>query len=82
MRANGYASVFEGTEPGASAAGVPIRDHAGRIRAALVVSGPATRFDTAAIAAALPAMFKSAAEVSAQLGWPGHNGRSTALTSL
>ena len=70
----GYAAVFEDTEIGASAVGVPILDHTARVRAALVVSGPATRFDKRAIQRSLPEMRKCAQEVSKQLGWsPKHH---------
>jgi DNA-binding IclR family transcriptional regulator len=61
--------VFEDTEPGAAAAGVPVRDHAGAVRAVLVVSGPSARLDRTAIATILPIMQHHAAELSRQLGW-------------
>jgi DNA-binding IclR family transcriptional regulator len=68
-RRDGFSAVFEDTEPGAAAAGVPVRDHSGAVRAVLAVSGPSARFDRAAIAAALPIMQHQAAELSRRLGW-------------
>ncbi|MGD1065831.1 MAG: IclR family transcriptional regulator [Vulcanimicrobiaceae bacterium] len=69
VRRDGYSAVFEDTEPGAAAVGVPIRDHSDAVRAVLVVSGPSIRFDRKAIADAVPFMQRQAADVSRQLGW-------------
>jgi DNA-binding IclR family transcriptional regulator len=66
---SGFVAVFEDTEVGVAASGVPIRDHTGRVLAALVVSGPSTRFDKHAVKAALPAMRMAADEISKHLGW-------------
>ncbi|TAM92518.1 IclR family transcriptional regulator [bacterium] len=68
-RSDGFAAAFEDTEIGASAGAVPVRDHANRICAALVVSGPATRFDRRAIDAAAPTLRECAEILSRQLGW-------------
>lgn len=49
----GYAIVREEFEPGLVAAAAPIRDHSGRVVAALNVSAPSFRFDAELDAAAL-----------------------------
>ena len=76
VRESGFALAFEETEPDASGAAVAIRDHSGAIRAALVVAGPSSRFDKAAIAAGVPVMQRLAEDVSRQLGYqsPGGTG--------
>ena len=76
-RTNGFAAAVEQTEPDAAGAAAAIYDHTGTVRAALVASGPSTRFDKNAIAAAMPHLLKNAAELSRQLGYNGQRKAAT-----
>src|SRR5262249_52434099 len=69
VRVEGFAKAFEQTEVGVNALAVPVRDQSGAIDAALVVSGPAVRYDDAAMDRTLGAALAAAAEISRERGW-------------
>ena len=68
-RESGYAEAFEESEVGVNALAVPIRDQSGSTEAALVVSGPAIRYNSSAIKSTLAAARSTAAAISRELGW-------------
>lgn len=68
VREAGYAEAHEESELGVSALAVPLRDQRGAIDAALVVSGPAGRFDRTAVQQALDVTRSTAAEISRERG--------------
>ena len=80
IRARGFATDSEEHQPGLACVAAPIRDHAGRVVAAISASGPVWRFPAERREAMVAAVCRSAAEVSAALGWPdsgaGVGGRS------
>ena len=78
VRVSGAAMGVGEDIPGVSGAAVPVRDHTGRVRAALVFSGPVARLDKAAVQASIPVLQKQAAAISQHLGWAGHAGVSLA----
>lgn len=67
-RANGYTSVLEESEAGLVAVAAPIRDHRGRIAAAVNISAPAFRFGHR-LTAAGPRLVEVAEELSRSVGW-------------
>jgi DNA-binding IclR family transcriptional regulator len=67
----GHATVIEETEPGLVAVAAAVRDHRGRIVAALNVSGPAFRF-TPALSRAGKRVAAQAGELSREIGWAPH----------
>ena len=67
-RAAGYATVVEESEAGLVAAAAPVRDHRGRIVAALNVSAPAFRFESQ-LAEAGELLRQMANELSELVGW-------------
>jgi IclR family KDG regulon transcriptional repressor len=67
----GHATVIEETEPGLVAVAAPVRDHRGRIVAALNVSGPAFRF-TPALSRAGTRVADQARALSREIGWGAH----------
>lgn len=68
VRRQGFAAAYEEAEVGVSALSVPIRDQAGFIDAALVVSGPANRYNRQAVQQTLAATKAAAAELSREAG--------------
>lgn len=68
VRQNGFAVAFEETIAGVNTVAAPIRDRNGLV-AALSLSGPASRFDAAAISEVRQALLDSAAAVSHDLGF-------------
>lgn len=65
----GYATANEELEPGYSAVAAPLRDHLGRVVAALSIGGPTSRLGARRLAE-LGAMLRRAADrVSTELGW-------------
>jgi IclR family KDG regulon transcriptional repressor len=71
VAAQGYALDLEEHEPGACCVAAPVRDFAGRVVAALSVSGPALRLTEERARAAAPMVIESAQRISRRLGWPG-----------
>ena len=67
-RAVGYAAVIEESEAGLVAAAAPVRDHRGRIAAALNLSAPAFRFQER-LAQAGERLVGVAEELSVAVGW-------------
>lgn len=70
-RANGYAWSKGNFEIGIGSCAVPIRDHTGRVMAALNVTGPESRFavEGAEKDGIISALIGAAAEISAALGY-------------
>jgi IclR family transcriptional regulator, KDG regulon repressor len=71
IRSLGYAFSISERLAGGSSISVPIHDRAGRVCAALSISGPSFRFTTARAIRCAPALVRAAAEVSAALGYTG-----------
>jgi DNA-binding IclR family transcriptional regulator len=67
-RACGYAIVREESEAGLVAVAAPVRDHRGRIVAAVNISAPAFRFEPR-LAAAGQRLLAVAEELSSSVGW-------------
>ncbi len=70
VRENGYAVLREEQEVGVSAVAAPIRALDGRVIGALTVSGPALRFDEAAIPGIVEHLLDAAARISERNGYP------------
>jgi DNA-binding IclR family transcriptional regulator len=64
----GYAEAFEESEAGVNALAVPVRDQKGAVDAALVISGPTTRYDRPAMERTLAAAQDAAAQISRERG--------------
>jgi IclR family acetate operon transcriptional repressor len=69
VRDQGWAQAIEEREPGLSAIAAPVRSSRGDLEAIVALQGPSTRFDEAAIRAALPLVLERAASISGELGW-------------
>jgi IclR family transcriptional regulator, acetate operon repressor len=67
-RKRGYAEAYEESEVGVTALAVPIRDPRSVVDAAMVVSGPSSRYNRAAVARTLPAAQAVANEISRERG--------------
>lgn len=67
VRERGWASSAEEREPGVASVAVPILDRSGRAVAALAISGPAQRFDPAAVARYAEALLAAARHISMRL---------------
>lgn len=65
----GYAIVHEEFQEGLSAAAAPIRDHTGRVIAAISVSGPTYRMGTEEIEKFIEPLQKTAQVISQELGY-------------
>ncbi|OJX97298.1 MAG: hypothetical protein BGO96_04965 [Micrococcales bacterium 73-15] len=68
VRAAGHAVCWQEQELGMSSVGVPIRDHAGDVVAALAVAGPATRVNESTAATLVDLLEAEAEAISAGLG--------------
>jgi DNA-binding IclR family transcriptional regulator len=66
----GYATAVEELEPGLVAVGAPVRDHDGRVVAALSIAGPKNRLSAARITEAAALVRQAAAALSLRLGCP------------
>jgi DNA-binding IclR family transcriptional regulator len=71
VRGAGYAEAVEEREAGLSAVAAPIWDATGALAAIVALQGPSSRFDRAAIDAALPLLHACAESISRSLGWSG-----------
>ena len=80
VAAHGFAVDREECEKGASCLAVPIRDHTGRVVAALGISGPTVRMTDRRISELVPVMLEEGRRVSAGLGYQAGIG-SSALAS-
>lgn len=72
VRLRGWAHAVEELEEGLNAVAAPIRDHTGRVIAALSVAGPAYRLSEERLPEVAEEVIRSAEEISRQLG--GSNG--------
>jgi DNA-binding IclR family transcriptional regulator len=70
VREQGYATAIEELAAGYVAAGAPVRDHDGRVVAALSVGGPSVRLTAARMPAVIAMVRAAAARVSRRLGCP------------
>ncbi|HEY3507492.1 MAG TPA: IclR family transcriptional regulator [Actinocatenispora sp.] len=68
VRADGHAKAFDESVPGVSAVAAPVHDVAGQVVAALSISGPSARFDSAAMDAVLAELRTVAGRISGALG--------------
>ena len=68
VRERGFATAMREREDDLDAIAAPVLDAKGELAAILGVQGPASRFDEAAMKAALPALLRRAQAVSAALG--------------
>jgi DNA-binding IclR family transcriptional regulator len=72
VRERGYAEAAGEREPGLTAIAAPIRSARGELEAIVALQGPSSRFDAAAVRAALPLLLERADAISRELGWrPG-----------
>jgi IclR family acetate operon transcriptional repressor len=71
VREQGWAQAVEEREPGLSAIAAPVRSSRGELAAIAALQGPTSRFDAAAMAAALPVLLIEAGAISRELGWLG-----------
>ena len=69
VRQRGYAKAIEEREAGLSAIAAPVRSSRGELEAIAALQGPSSRFDAAAIDAALPLLVEGADAISRELGW-------------
>ncbi len=71
IRSLGYAFSIAERLPGGASISVPIHDRAGRVCAALSVSGPSFRFTAARAIRCAPALVQAADAIATALGYPG-----------
>lgn len=71
VRERGYAQAVGEREPGLTAIAAPVRAAGGELEAIVALQGPSTRFDDAAVRAALPLLVDHSAAMSRALGWEG-----------
>ncbi len=69
VRRLGFAVDDEEFEHGLKCVGAPVRDESGRVRAALSIAGPATRLGRDVMKDRASAVMRTAAELSAVLGY-------------
>ncbi len=69
IRVQGYAITSNDLDEGATSVAAPIRDHTGRVVAALSVAGPSPRFSQERVGAVLALVLEGAAQISANLGY-------------
>lgn len=68
IQRNNYAIVHEEYQEGLSAVAAPIRDHTGKVIAAISVSGPTYRFDSTQIDETISLLTETADQISIHLG--------------
>jgi DNA-binding IclR family transcriptional regulator len=78
----GYGTAIEELEPGYVAIGAPVRNHAGRVVAAICLGGPSTRLSESRRPTLIRAVVLSAGRISARLGAApqGHKAPARALS--
>lgn len=69
IRGQGFATAREELEPGYSAIAAPLRDHLGRVVAALSIGGPTSRLGTRRLGELGAVLLRTADQVSMELGW-------------
>jgi DNA-binding IclR family transcriptional regulator len=79
IRRNGYNVAVGDLDPAVHSIAAPIRDHAGRVVAAVSVAGPSHRFPPAKVEATIQLVCQSAAEISRLLGHRPPSGEQAAL---
>jgi DNA-binding IclR family transcriptional regulator len=79
-RGRGWAESDGEREDGVSAIAAPVRDHSGSVVAAMVLSGPTTRFVEPTVrSSARDATLEAAARTSAAIGYAGARGKADAV---
>ena len=68
-REQGWAQAIDEREPGLSAIAAPVRASRGQLEGIVALQGPSSRFDAAAIEAALPLLLERADAISRERGW-------------
>ncbi|CAN5304612.1 IclR family transcriptional regulator [soil metagenome] len=72
VRERGWAQAVGEREPDLAAIAAPIRSSRGELEAMVALQGPSSRFDAAAMEAAVPLLVERADAISRELGWrPG-----------
>ena len=72
VRERGWGQAVGEREPDLAAIAAPIRSSRGELEAIVALQDPSSRFDDAAVEAALPALLERADAISRELGWrPG-----------
>ena len=79
VRSAGYASAFEETLPGVSTMSVPVFGSKGELAAVLSLTAPSTRLTQERVGGLLPDVMRTAADISAALGYLPSAGATTAL---
>ena len=69
MRSDGYATDYGEQEEGVSCIAAPVRDNAGRVVAAISISGPWIRITSERVPALVPLVLRACADLSAALGY-------------
>ena len=69
VRERGYAEAIEEREVGLSAIAAPVWGADGELAAVVALQGPTSRFDRAAITAAVPLLVTCSTRISVALGW-------------
>lgn len=71
VRERGWAQALGEREPDLTAVAAPVRSSRGELEAIVALQGPSSRFDAAAVKAAVPVVVEHAAGISRELGWRG-----------
>jgi DNA-binding IclR family transcriptional regulator len=71
VRTQGWAEAVEEREIGLSAIAAPVWGAGGDLAAIVALQGPTSRFDEAAMQAAMPLLLDCTARISSALGWHG-----------
>jgi DNA-binding IclR family transcriptional regulator len=71
VRERGYAQAIGEREPGLTAIAAPIHSSRGELEAIVALHGPSSRFDAAAVDAAVPLLLERATAISGELGYRG-----------
>jgi len=69
VRERGWAQAVGEREPDLAAIAAPIRSSRGELEAMVALQGPSSRFDDAAMEAAVPLLVERADTISRELGW-------------
>jgi len=69
VRERGWAQAVGEREPDLTALAAPIRSSRGELEAIVALQGPSSRFDAAAVDAAVPLLVERAEAISRELGW-------------
>jgi DNA-binding IclR family transcriptional regulator len=80
VAAQGYAVDREECEDGASCLAVPLRDHTGRVVAALGISAPTVRLTEANRERLIPVLLEEARTLQQELGYEGAAAAAPAAT--